>query len=100
MHDHHILFRNDFTGESLLFAEPREIVTAWSTHEVKAAFDALEQAKRQGFRAAGFVAYEAGYALDPAWPPAAYRGAVAPVLRSWVSGFSMGRNRLLPASNC
>ena len=66
MPDRHILFRNDFTGETLFFAEPRKIVTAWSVDEVEAAFATLERAKRDGFWSAGFIAYEAGHALDPA----------------------------------
>ena len=63
----YILFRNDFTGDTLFFARPRSIVTAWSPDMVEPAFDALEKARSAGRWAAGFVAYEAGYALEPAF---------------------------------
>jgi len=69
----HILFRNDFTGDTMLFARPRTIVTAWSADAVEPAFDALEKARSAGRWAAGFVAYEAGYALETA-----FAGRLAP----------------------
>lgn len=67
MHDsNHILFRNDLTGENLFFSKPRTVLTAWSTEEVEPVFHALQEARRRGQWSAGYMAYEAGYVLEPA----------------------------------
>lgn len=66
MHDKFILFRNDFTGENLFFTDAEQILTAWAPDEMEPVFAALEKAREQGNWAAGFVSYEAGYALEPA----------------------------------
>jgi para-aminobenzoate synthetase/4-amino-4-deoxychorismate lyase len=61
----------DFQGERRLWRHPVEIVEARRPEEVRPALDRL-----RGREAAGFLAYEAGYALEPklirlARPPAA-----------------------------
>lgn len=66
MQDAYILFRNDFTGENLLFTGARHMVTAWSPDEVEPAFRALEEACAGGSWAAGYISYEAGITLEPA----------------------------------
>ena len=58
-----------------LFRDPGEVLTAASPDEIPALFDKLEAARRRGLHAAGYLAYEAGKGLAPAW-----RGA-APVQR-------------------
>ncbi len=50
----------------LAFAEPREVVLARELGEVRRALAEVEAAAAAGRWAAGFVAYEAGPALDPA----------------------------------
>lgn len=50
---------------SLLFSEPVEIVAAATPEEVPAALERLEAASAQGLHAAGFLAYELGYVLEP-----------------------------------
>jgi para-aminobenzoate synthetase/4-amino-4-deoxychorismate lyase len=50
---------------SLLFSEPEDIVTAFEASEVDAALRKLEAALAAGLHAAGFFAYELGYALEP-----------------------------------
>lgn len=50
---------------SLLFSEPVEIVSAHHPDEVAGALARLEAATRSGLYAAGFFAYELGYALEP-----------------------------------
>lgn len=54
-----------------LYAEPLAEVAAWRMDEVLPALEQLRAAVRSGAHAAGFIAYEAGYALDPALGPAA-----------------------------
>lgn len=67
MHDsNHILFRNDLTGENVFFSGPRSILTAWSPDEVEPVFEALQDARHEGLWSAGYLAYEAGYVLEPA----------------------------------
>jgi para-aminobenzoate synthetase component 1 len=66
MQDHQptALFRDDKRGESLVFAKPREIVTARTADEILPALARLEQARRDGFWLAGFLSYEAGYVFE------------------------------------
>ncbi|MCY6379261.1 aminodeoxychorismate synthase component I [Hoeflea prorocentri] len=66
MDENLILFRNDFTGENLCFSGARSMVTAWEQDEVVPALDNLEQAAKDGLWSAGYIAYEAGIALEPA----------------------------------
>jgi aminodeoxychorismate synthase component I len=67
-------------GETLLFAEPRAIVTALRAEEVAGAFAALQQAIGEGFFVAGSVAYECGYALEPRLAPLLRPCAKKPLL--------------------
>ena len=53
-----------------LYRGPTEIVTTANPAEVKACLDRLRAATRDGRHAAGFLAYEAGHALEPALAPA------------------------------
>lgn len=48
-----------------VFTHPFAIVTAQTTVEVAPALEALSNAVKQGFFAAGYFAYELGYALEP-----------------------------------
>jgi len=50
---------------SLLFSEPREIISAATPEEVPAALSRLEAGSAAGLHAAGFFAYELGYVLEP-----------------------------------
>ena len=49
---------------SLLFANPREIVSAYAQGEVEAALKRLQAGIASGLHAAGFFAYELGYVLE------------------------------------
>lgn len=48
-----------------LFAGPREVIVAWRPAEVARALQRAETARASGAWIAGYVAYEAGYALEP-----------------------------------
>lgn len=50
----------------LVFRDPEEVVSAWSVEEVGPALAAVQVATDAGLWAAGFVAYEAAPAFDPA----------------------------------
>lgn len=59
-----ILFRDDTSGETMLFAEPSEIVTARTASEILPAFARMEKAHQAGKWLAGYLAYEAGYIFE------------------------------------
>jgi para-aminobenzoate synthetase/4-amino-4-deoxychorismate lyase len=52
-------------ADARLYRDPVRIVTAESPEEVHAALAALDAARGQGLHAAGYLAYEAGHALEP-----------------------------------
>ena len=56
--------RVDGAGPARLYADPVEIVTADRLEDVAPALDILRGARRRGLQAAGFLAYEAGLALE------------------------------------
>lgn len=55
----------DREDSAQIFVAPRQIVTAFTLDEVAPALSRIAQAARDGFYAAGFIAYEAGYAFEP-----------------------------------
>ena len=63
--------RAEGAAAARLFVDPVEVLTACSAAEVPALLSALEAAQARGLHAAGYLTYEAGKALAPAW-----RGAV------------------------
>jgi para-aminobenzoate synthetase/4-amino-4-deoxychorismate lyase len=67
----------DPDGVSLLFERPERIVRCDDPADVAAALERLDEGLREGLHAAGWLAYEAGYALEPrlaALVPAGRRG--------------------------
>ncbi|WP_159950952.1 aminodeoxychorismate synthase component I [Rhizobium sp. 18065] len=66
MGDHapYVLFRDDPRGESLVFAEPRDLIVARTADEVLPALARLEEARRHGKWLAGFLSYEAGFVFE------------------------------------
>lgn len=63
--------RSEGAVAARLFVDPVEIHTAYSPAEMPALLSALEAAQARGLHAAGYLTYEAGKGLAPAW-----RGAV------------------------
>lgn len=53
-------------GPALLFERPSGQVVAWTPTDVLPALDALREALSAGRHAAGYIGYDAGYALEPA----------------------------------
>jgi para-aminobenzoate synthetase/4-amino-4-deoxychorismate lyase len=58
--------RDSGASGALLFTHPREALAARTAEEVGPLLDALDRVRAEGRWAAGFLAYEAGYALEPA----------------------------------
>ncbi|HEV7325876.1 MAG TPA: aminodeoxychorismate synthase component I [Bosea sp. (in: a-proteobacteria)] len=56
-------------GQALLFADPVEIVEASEPSEIAGAFACIEAGLARGLHAAGFLAYELGYAFEPRLAP-------------------------------
>jgi para-aminobenzoate synthetase component I len=60
-----ILIEHGPGGEPALFDHPCEVIAAWTPAEVAVALRRAEAARVSGAWVAGYVAYEAGYALEP-----------------------------------
>lgn len=52
-------------ADARLYRDPMRIVAADAPEEVRPALAALDAARREGLHAAGYLAYEAGHALEP-----------------------------------
>ena len=57
--------RREGAGDARLYRAPSEIVIARSAEEVVPALARIEQLAAQGLHLAGYLAYEAGLALEP-----------------------------------
>ncbi|MGO8390118.1 aminodeoxychorismate synthase component I [Rhizobium ruizarguesonis] len=75
-----ILFRDDVTGQVMLFAEPAEIIVARTRAEFFAGLARMEQAKAAGKWLAGYMAYEAGYLFEEKLPPFAREHRDTPLI--------------------
>ena len=82
MADHHpfALFRDDAAGQSMLFAEPEEIIVARTAAAFFPALDRMEQAKRSGKWLAGYLSYEAGHLFEDKLKDFAEDGRETPLL--------------------
>ncbi len=60
-----ILIEHGPGGEPAFFDAPREVVAAWQLGDVRRVLARAEEARATGAWLAGYVAYEAGYALEP-----------------------------------
>ncbi len=60
-----LLFEDTLKQEAFYFSNPSEEIVVFEPAMVAAAFERLDQLRRQGFYVAGFVAYEAGYSFFP-----------------------------------
>lgn len=76
------------TGEARLYHSPSEIVVARRADDVAAALERIDALSRAGHALAGYVAYEAGLALEPRLAPLAARrcGADGPLV--WFGAFA------------
>ena len=79
-HDPAILFSDDLTGKTTVFARPREIVRVDRKADFLQALDRLEEAHRAGYWLAGYMAYEAGHLFEPRLEKLAHDGGETPYL--------------------
>lgn len=68
-HQPSILFRDDTTGQVMLFVEPIDIIVAHTGAEVLAGLDRMQREKAAGRWLAGYMAYEAGYVFEDRLAP-------------------------------
>jgi para-aminobenzoate synthetase/4-amino-4-deoxychorismate lyase len=61
-----LLFEDTLKQEAFYFSNPEEEIVVFDLAMVGAAFERLDQLRKQGLYVAGFVAYEAGYSFFPA----------------------------------
>ncbi|MEP7316727.1 MAG: aminodeoxychorismate synthase component I, partial [Sphingomicrobium sp.] len=89
--DPHVLIDDARGGakRALLFDRPSGEIVAHTHGEVRAALDALRAALADGRHAAGFIAYDAGYALEEKLVPLARQFADQPLL--WFGLFDAPR---------
>lgn len=66
--------------ESLLFSEPQDIIVANNADEVGDALARLQAGLDAGLYAAGFLAYELGYVLEPKLAPLMPTGGQVPLI--------------------
>lgn len=64
MSPHRVIFDEGPLPGGTAFVAPKRLITANSIAEVPAAFEAMEQARAQGFWLAGYATYELGYAFS------------------------------------
>ena len=64
-----ILFRDDFSGDEVLFDRPRKIIVAEQVEDFFPALEAAQKAHDAGKWLAGYFSYEAGYLLEPKLAP-------------------------------
>ncbi|EPE95396.1 aminodeoxychorismate synthase component I [Rhizobium grahamii] len=62
--ERYVLFRDDTTGQVMLFSDPSEIIIAQTRAEFIAGLARMEEAKAAGKWLAGYMAYEAGYLFE------------------------------------
>jgi para-aminobenzoate synthetase component 1 len=60
----YVLFRDDSTGQVMIFADPAEIITARTRAEFFDALERMQKARQQGKWLAGYIAYEAGHLFE------------------------------------
>ncbi|MDX5351225.1 MAG: aminodeoxychorismate synthase component I [Paracoccaceae bacterium] len=75
-----ILLEHGPGGMPALFAAPRRVIVAWAPGEVARALDLAEAERARGAWVAGYVAYEAGYALEPRLRPLMPRRRPGPLV--------------------
>jgi para-aminobenzoate synthetase component 1 len=75
-----ILFRDDFSGNDVLFDSPREIIVANRAGQFFPALEAAERARAGGKWLAGYFSYEAGYLLEPKLRPLLPDGRRTPLV--------------------
>jgi len=79
--------RSEGAADAMFYANPREVFVAYRADEVEQTLKAADAARRSGGELAGYIAYEAGLALEPKLAPLADEriGAAGPLV--WLGLF-------------
>ena len=91
------LFRDDPAGRSMVFDQPREIVTARTAAEVQPALARLEEARKSGKWLAGYISYEAGYVFEDKLSPLITENRETPLLAMGIFDAPAGHEHPLAA---
>jgi para-aminobenzoate synthetase component 1 len=75
-----ILFRDDTTDQTMLFAEPSETIIANDRAEFFSALQRMQDAKAAGKWLAGYISYEAGYLFEDKLAPKLPANRQSPLL--------------------
>jgi para-aminobenzoate synthetase component 1 len=75
-----VLFRDDFSGDEVLFDAPRNIIVAHDAGDFFPALEAAQEAHEAGKWLAGYFSYEAGYLLEPKLRPLLPDGRRTPLI--------------------
>ena len=59
-----MLVQIEFEKQPILFDNPEEIISTYRPEDVPLCFEEMEKAVKDGYYLAGFISYEAGYALE------------------------------------
>lgn len=82
----YVLFRDDSTGQMMVFAEPAEIIIAHTRAEFFDALERMQAATANGQWLAGYLAYEAGHLFEEKLSPFAEENRQTPLLCFGVFG--------------
>lgn len=75
-----ILLEDGPGGQAALFDSPSEVLAVWQPQDLAPALARLEAARAGGAYVAGYLSYEAGYALEPALAALMPQDRAAPLL--------------------
>ena len=75
-----VLFRDDFSGDEVLFDKPSALIVAHTPEGFAQALAEAEAARRSGKWLAGYFSYEAGYLLEPKLRPLLPEGRRTPLV--------------------
>jgi para-aminobenzoate synthetase component 1 len=95
-----ILCEHGPDGHPAVFARPREVIVARAPSDLPAAFARADAARAAGGWIAGYVAYEAGLALEPRLAPLMPAGREGPLLALGVFDGPEAADAVLAAAAC
>ncbi len=75
-----VLFRDDTSGQVMLFAEPLDVIVAHTGAEVLAGLARMQREKAAGRWLAGYMAYEAGFVFEDRLAPLIAEGRQTPLM--------------------
>ncbi|WP_337270035.1 aminodeoxychorismate synthase component I [Oryzifoliimicrobium ureilyticus] len=75
-----VLFSDDVAGKRMLFTDPVEKIVAMKGADVVPALHRLDEVRRRGLWAAGYLSYEAGFVFEEKLAPLIENGRQTPLL--------------------